>query len=103
MENKNETSTENNQPVASETIAMQREQFILLSKIAFFAMALQALIIAGLLIAIVLLAQANERNNQRWLDYLSQYDFVSQDGEGTNYFNSEIGGDVTNGTPGSEE
>lgn len=97
------TTDNNNQPVASETIAMQREQFILLSKIAFFAMALQALIIAGLLIANVLLTQANERNNQRWLEYLSEYDFVSQDGEGVNYFNSEIGGDVTNGASGSEE
>ncbi|MFG6330506.1 MAG: hypothetical protein K1W28_01550 [Lachnospiraceae bacterium] len=43
-------------------------------------------------------ALANERNNQRWIEYLSQYDFVSQDGEGYNYYNSDVGGDVVNGT-----
>lgn len=89
---------ENNQPLASETISMQREQFNLLAKIAFYAMTLEALIIAGLLIVNTLHAQENERNSQRWLEYLSEYDFISQDGEGTNYFNSEIGGDVTNGS-----
>ena len=40
---------------------------------------------------------ANERNNQRWIEYLSQYDFVTQDGDGYNYFNSDVGGDVVNG------
>ena len=98
MENTNETTAENNQPLASETIALQREQFILLAKIAFWAMALEALVIAGLLIVNTLHAQANERNNQRWLEYLSEYDFISQDGEGVNYFNSEISGNVTNGS-----
>lgn len=98
MENTNETTAENNQPLASETIALQREQFILLAKIAFWAMTLEALVIAGLLIVNTLHAQANERNNQRWLEYLSEYDFISQDGEGVNYFNSEISGNVTNGS-----
>lgn len=97
MENQDKKA-ENNQPLASETIAMQREQFNLLAKIAFCAMALEALIIAGLLIVNALQAQANERNNQRWLEYLSEYDFISQDGEGTNYFNSNIGGNITNGS-----
>jgi len=32
--------------------------------------------------------QVVEQNNQRWIDYLSQYDFVSQDGKG----------DIVNGT-----
>ena len=39
-----------------------------------------------------------QENNQHWIDYLSQYDFVSQDGEGYNYYNSDVGGDVNNGT-----
>ena len=43
-------------------------------------------------------SQANERNNQRWIDYLSQYDFVTQDGDGYNYFNSNVEGNVNNGT-----
>lgn len=44
-----------------------------------------------------------EKLNQSFLDYLSQYDFVSQDGEGTNYYNSDVGGDVNNGATGTEE
>lgn len=97
MESENVTTNEKYQPVATEIIAIQKEQFILLARIAFCAMILQALIIAGLLIVNTLHAQANERNNQRWLEYLSEYDFISQDGEGINYFNSDIGGNVTNG------
>lgn len=38
-----------------------------------------------------------EQSDQKWIDYLSQYDFVSQDGEGYNYYNSDVGGDVNNG------
>lgn len=47
-------------------------------------------------------SQANEKNNQRWIEYLSQYDFVAQEGEGYNYFNSDIGGDVINGQEDTE-
>lgn len=46
--------------------------------------------------------QTIERVNQKWVDYLSQYDFVTQDGEGVNYYNADIGGDVNNGTTGQE-
>lgn len=44
-----------------------------------------------------------QENNQHWIDYLSQYDFVSQDGEGYNYYNSDVGGDVNNGAESKEE
>lgn len=40
--------------------------------------------------------QSNERNNQRWLEYLEQYDFVSQDGEELNNYNTGSQGDVSN-------
>lgn len=66
------------------------------------------LVFTGAIITMLLfvdysLAQTNERNNQKFLEYLSQYDFVSQDGEGFNYYNSDVGGDVNNGTTGTEE
>ena len=32
------------------------------------------------------------------IEYLSQYDFVPQDGEGYNYYNSDVSGDVVDGT-----
>ena len=48
-------------------------------------------------------SQTIERNNRSWIEYLSQFDFVSQDGEGYNYYNSDIGGDVNNGAESQKE
>lgn len=39
-----------------------------------------------------------EKNNQKWIDYLSQYDFVSQDGGGINNINTGEQGDLLNGS-----
>ena len=33
-----------------------------------------------------------------WLYVFQSYDYVSQDGEGYNYYNKEVGGDVYNGS-----
>lgn len=35
--------------------------------------------------------------NTKWVDYLSQYDFISQDGEGINNINTGEQGDLNNG------
>lgn len=40
--------------------------------------------------------------NEEWIDYLSQYDFVVQDGSGVNYYNSDVGGNVNNGSTSPE-
>ena len=39
----------------------------------------------------------NYRNDQEWRELFGSYDYVTQDGNGQNYYNSEIGGNVTNG------
>ena len=36
--------------------------------------------------------------NASWLYVFNSYEYVTQDGEGYNYYNSEIDGDVENGT-----
>lgn len=36
--------------------------------------------------------------NSYWIYVLNSYEYVYQDGEGENYYNNEIGGDVENGT-----
>lgn len=36
--------------------------------------------------------------NAAWLYVFNSYEYVTQDGEGYNYYNSEIDGDVENGT-----
>ena len=35
--------------------------------------------------------------NAAWIYVFQSYDYVSQDGEGYNYYNSDVGGNVNNG------
>lgn len=54
-------------------------------------------------IVITLLITLLVGTNMVWLYVFQSYDYVSQDGEGYNYYNKEIGGDVHNGTEGKEQ
>lgn len=58
---------------------------------------LSVLVVGGLLFVNFSQSRTIEKNNQGWLDYLSQYDFVSQDGEGINNINTGEQGDLLNG------
>jgi hypothetical protein len=46
---------------------------------------------------IVLLIILLVGTNMAWLYVFQSYDYVSQDGEGYNYYNRQVGGDVNNG------
>ncbi len=48
-------------------------------------------------IVIVLLIILLVGTNMAWLYVFQSYDYVSQDGEGYNYYNHEVEGDVFNG------
>lgn len=48
-------------------------------------------------IVIILLIILLVGTNMAWLYVFQSYDYVSQDGEGYNYYNHEVGGDVYNG------
>ncbi len=52
---------------------------------------------------IILLIVLLVGTNMAWLYVFQSYDYVSQDGEGQNYFNREVGGDVYNGAEGQSE
>lgn len=54
-------------------------------------------------IVIVLLIVLLVGTNMAWLYVFQSYDYVSQDGEGQNYYNHEVGGDVFNGAEGKSE
>lgn len=43
------------------------------------------------------MATINYMNDRDWRKLFASYDYVSQDGEGYNYYNSDIEGDVNNG------
>lgn len=71
-----------------------------LEKLSQYTIIALTVISIGLLVANYRHAIAYETVNRQWIEYLSQYDFVTQDGDGYNYFNSAITGDVLNGTEG---
>lgn len=83
---------------ASEIINLLGNQCARLMKIIKYILIFCGLVLLYFAIVNYRYSQANEQNNQRWIEYLSQYDFVSQDGEGYNYYNSDVSGDVVNGT-----
>ena len=41
--------------------------------------------------------------NIYWIYQWNSYDYVSQDGEGYNYYNADVEGDITNGTENQAE
>ena len=51
-------------------------------------------------IAIFVLIVLLVGTNMAWLYVFQSYDYVTQDGDGYNYYNHEVGGDVYNGTEG---
>ena len=97
MKTNEQITTEQNETIATETINMLGNQCTRLERIIRNVLVFVGLVVLCLAITNHRLSQANERNNQRWIDYLSQYDFVSQDGDGYNYFNADVNGDVVNG------
>lgn len=54
-------------------------------------------------IALFVLLAAFFITNGIWIYVFQSYDYVSQDGEGYNYFNRQVGGDVFNGAEGQSE
>ena len=89
--------TARGEALATEIISMLGSQCTRLMKIIKYILVFCGLVVLLFAVANYRYSQANERNNQRWIEYLSQYDFVTQDGDGYNYFNSDVGGDVING------
>ena len=94
---KKQETAARSETLASETINMLGSQCARLEKIIRDILIFAVFVVLCLVAANIRCSQANERNNQRWIEYLSQYDFVSQNGDGYNYFNSDVGGDVVNG------
>lgn len=76
--------------LASEVIAWSHK----VSKAKDFAI---GCLTAGIVAIGIGMAIINYCNDRDWRELFSSYDYVSQDGEGVNYYNSDIGGNVNNG------
>lgn len=48
------------------------------------------------------LVQTNYQNDCEWRKLFSEYDYISQDGNGENYYNSNVSGEVNNEATGQE-
>lgn len=42
------------------------------------------------------------KNDADWRELFNSYDYISQDGNGENYYNSNVSGEVNNGAAGQE-
>lgn len=60
------------------------------------------LVIAGLMIIIVIGFVAFFVNDEKWRELFNSYDYISQDGNGENYYNSNVSGEVNNGATDQE-
>lgn len=54
-------------------------------------------------IIIAMLVIAFALSNAYWIYQWNTYDYVSQDGEGYNYYNADVKGDIVNGTTDTAE
>lgn len=43
-----------------------------------------------------------QQSDREWKELFGSYDYVSQDGNGENYYNSNVSGEVNNGAAGQE-
>lgn len=59
-------------------------------------------LVAGIVTIGIGMAVINYKNDCDWRALFASYDYVSQDGEGYNYYNSDIGGNVVNGPENSQ-
>lgn len=44
----------------------------------------------------------NKENDREWRELFNSYDYISQDGNGENYYNSNVSGEVNNGSADQE-
>lgn len=73
-----------------------------ISKVSKLWIAFACVAFAGIALLLVHQMNINYQNDKDWRELFSSYDYVSQDGNGQNYYNSEIGGNVNNGATDTE-
>ncbi len=92
---KKHAETQSRETLASEVISWSHK----VSKAKDFAI---GCLVAGIVIIGIGMAIINYCNDRDWRELFSSYDYVSQTGEGYNYYNSGIGGNVENGAEDTE-
>lgn len=105
-ENKNEEKELTTEHLAMEVLKQEQRK----SKALIFGLT-AGLIISGISTVVTTvcgkmerenLVQTNYQNDCEWRKLFSEYDYISQDGSGENYYNSNVSGEVNNGAAGQE-
>lgn len=63
---------------------------------------ISAFLVAALVYSYTHFSNKFYQNDKEWRELFGSYDYVSQDGNGQNYYNSDIGGNVNNGAESKE-
>ena len=82
--------------LASEILA-RREEVSKVKNLAIICLTI------GIVVIGVGMATINYMNDRDWRELFASYDYVSQDGNGYNYYNADVEGDVNNGAADPEK
>lgn len=96
MNENKETKVQEQEPNISSSVIYHIEKvskrWVIFASVAFAAMAL------------LLAYQMNlkQQSDREWKELFNSYDYISQDGNGENYYNSNVSGEVNNGSADQE-
>lgn len=94
--NENKEIIQEQEPNISSSVIYHIEKvskrWIIFASIAFVAMAALLAYQMGL----------KQQSDREWKELFNSYDYISQDGNGENYYNSNVSGEVNNGATGQE-
>lgn len=96
MNENKETKIREQEPNISSSVIYHIEKvskrWIIFASIAFAAMAALLAYQMGL----------KQQSDREWKELFNSYDYISQDGNGENYYNSNVSGEVNNGATDQE-
>lgn len=91
-----ETVTQEQEPNVSSSVIYHIEKvskrWIIFASVTFAALAMLLAYQMGL----------KQESDREWKELFNSYDYISQDGGGENYYNSNISGEANNGTAGED-
>lgn len=88
--------------LAMEVLKQEQEKSKAKDRGNIFSFIVSVLLIALLAYSYTYFTDKFCQNDKEWRELFGSYDYVSQDGNGENYYNSDIGGNVNNGAENKE-
>lgn len=102
MEQNNKNVTEVTEHLAVEILKQEKERSKAKDRGVVTLGILTGISILAIVGTAMFMSNMNYKNDKEWRDLFNSYEFITQDGGGQNYYNSEIGGNANNGTTNNE-